>query len=147
MAKFEAVILGFKEEELVRKFYSEEIPEQENNHKKRLKKQIKTQKKLGPKKFKKKIKIESIKYKKQSLTSKFVRFQLSLKPKFTLKLNLKPEKYIQRFFDKISETISNYKELKKEEKRRIQIEQIERERKEKIKLQKEKQQEEIEITK
>jgi hypothetical protein len=37
--------------------------------------------------------------------------------------------------------------LKKEEKRRIQIEQIERERKEKINLQKQKQQEEIEITK
>ena len=118
-----------------------------NNRKKRLKKPIKTRKKLRVKKFKKKLKIEPIKYNKQSLTSKFVRFQLSLKPKFHLKLNLNPEKYIQRFFDKISETISNYKELKKEEKRRIQIEQIERERKEKINLQKQKQQEEIEITK
>ena len=118
-----------------------------NNRKKRLKKPIKTRKKLRVKKFKKKLKIEPIKYNKQSLTSKFVRFQLSLKPKFNLKLNLNPEKYIQRFFDKISETISNYKELKKEEKRRIQIEQIERERKEKINLQKQKQQEEIEITK
>jgi len=118
-----------------------------NNRKKRLKKPIKTRKKLRVKKFKKKVKIEPIKYNKQSLISKFVRFQLSLKPKFTLKLNLNPEKYIQRFFDKISETISNYKELKKEEKRRIQIEQIERERKEKINLQKQKQQEEIEITK
>ena len=118
-----------------------------NNRKKRFKKPIKTRKKLRVKKFKKKLKIEPIKYNKQSLTSKFVRFQLSLKPKFNLKLNLNPEKYIQRFFDKISETISNYKELKKEEKRRIQIEQIERERKEKINLQKQKQQEEIEITK
>ena len=96
-----------------------------NNRKKRFKKPIKTRKKLRVKKLKKEIKIEPIKYNKQSLTSKFVRFQLSLKPKFTLKLNLNPEKYIQRFFDKISETISNYKELKKEEKRRIQIEQIE----------------------
>ena len=118
-----------------------------NNQKKSVKKPIKKRKKLRPKKFEKKVKIVSIKYNKQSLTSKFVRFQLSLKPKFTLKLNLNPEKYIQRFFDKISETISNYKELKKEEKRRIQIEQIERERKEKLNLQKQKQQEEIEITK
>ena len=42
------------------------------------------------------------------------------------------EKSIQSFFDKISETISNYKILKTDEKRRIKIEKIERERKEKI---------------
>ena len=48
------------------------------------------------------------------------------------------EKYIQKFFDKISETISNYKVLKDDEKRRLKIEKIEKEREEKIKIQKQK---------
>ena len=45
-------------------------------------------------------------------------------------------------FDKISETISSYKILKKDEKRRQKIEQIENERKVKIALEKQKKQEE-----
>ena len=52
------------------------------------------------------------------------------------------EKSIQSFFDKISETISNYKILKTDEKRRIKIEKIERERKEKIEEAKKKEEEE-----
>ena len=52
------------------------------------------------------------------------------------------EKRIQSFFDKISETISNYKVLKTDEKRRIKIEKIERERKEKIEEAKKKEEEE-----
>ena len=45
------------------------------------------------------------------------------------------------FFDKISETISSYKVLKRDEKRRIKIEKIERERAEKIELAKQKEEE------
>ena len=67
------------------------------------------------------------KTKNQSLISKIVKFQLSIKSNFDFKINLNPERYIQSFFDKISETISNYKVIKKEEKRRIKIEQIEKE--------------------
>ena len=122
------------------------LKKSKNKPKKKVKKSKKIRKKRQ-KKIKKNIGKDSIRYNKQSLTSKFVRFQLSLKPKFSLKFNLNPERFIQRFFDKISETISNYKELKNEEKRRIEIEQIERDRKEKIDFQKQKQQEEIERTK
>jgi len=59
--------------------------------------------------------------------------QLSLKPQFNFKINLNLEKYIQGFFDKISEFISSYKILKIDEKRRLKLEQIEKERIEKIK--------------
>ena len=87
-----------------------------------------------------------LKTKNQSLISKIVKFQLSIKSNFDFKINLNPERYIQSFFDKISETISNYKVIKKEEKRRIKIEQIEKERIEKIELQKAKQEEVLEKT-
>ena len=87
-----------------------------------------------------------LKTKNQSLISKIVKFQLSIKSNFDFKINLNPERYIQSFFDKISETISNYKVIKKEEKRRIKIEQIEKERIEKIELQKAKQEEALEKT-
>jgi hypothetical protein len=52
------------------------------------------------------------------------------------------EKYIQGFFDKISETISNYKILKSDEKRRLKLEKIENERKAKIAIEKQKKEEE-----
>jgi len=55
-----------------------------------------------------------------------------------LKISFNLEKYFQRFFDKISETISSYKVLKQDEKRRIKIEKIETERKAKIELEKQK---------
>ena len=86
------------------------------------------------------------KTKNQSLISKIVKFQLSIKSNFDFKINLNPERYIQSFFDKISETISNYKVIKREEKRRIKIEQIEKERIEKIEIQKSKQEEVLEKT-
>src|SRR6056300_1930730 len=54
----------------------------------------------------------------EDLISKVVKFQLSLKPKFNFKLSFNLEKYIQSFFDKISETIEKYKTLKKERRRR-----------------------------
>jgi hypothetical protein len=83
----------------------------------------------------------------QSLASRLVRFQLSLKSKFDFKINLSLEKYIQRFFDKIAETISDYQVLKQDEKRRIKLEQIEKERLDRINLEKQKKQEDIEKTK
>ena len=83
----------------------------------------------------------------QSLASRLVRFQLSLKSKFDFKINLSLEKYIQRFFDKIAETISDYQVLKQDEKRRIKLEKIEKERLERINLEKQKKQEDIEKTK
>ena len=69
---------------------------------------------------------------------KLVKFQLSLRPNLNFKINFNLEKYIQKFFDKISETILNYKVLKNDEKRRLKIEKIEKEREEKIKIQKQK---------
>ena len=73
-----------------------------------------------------------------SLVLKLVKFQMALKPEFNFKFNFSLEKYIQGFFDKISETISSYKILKADEKRRIKIEKIENERNEKIELEKQK---------
>ena len=74
---------------------------------------------------------------------KLVKLQLSLKPEFDFKINFNIEKYIQSFFDKISETISNYKIIKYDEKRRLKLEKIESERREKIAIEKEKKEEEI----
>ena len=103
----------------------------------------KKNKKLRPKILKKKTNFITKKVKKESLALKLVKFQLSIKPQFNFKINFNLEKYIQSFFDKISETISDYKILKIDEKRRIKIEKIENERKEKIRLENEKKQEEI----
>ena len=101
------------------------------------------------KKIKKRIKLkqtfsEPVMAKRDSLTSKLVRLQLSLKPKFEFKIDFSLEKYIQRFFDKISETISEYKLFKDQEKRRIKLEKIEKERREKIEFEKQKRLDEIE---
>ena len=72
--------------------------------------------------------------KKDNLVLKLIKFQLSLKSPFDIKLDFSLEKYIQAFFDKISDTISSYKILKKDEKRRIKLEEIEKEREAKIEL-------------
>jgi len=122
---------------------------------KNLRKTIKKRRKISrrkvkkSKKIKKRIKLkqtfyEPVKVKRDSLTSKLVRLQLSLKPKFEFKINFSLEKYIQRFFDKISETISEYKLFKDQEKRRIKLEKIEKERREKIELERQKKLDEIE---
>ena len=86
--------------------------------------------------------IDLKKARKESLILKLVRLQLSLKPQFNLKLNFSLEKYIQRFFDKISESISNYKILKIDEKRRLKLEKIENERRKKIAIEDQKRKEE-----
>ena len=81
------------------------------------------------------------KHKEKSFLLKIINFQNSLKPEFKFRINFNIEKYIQAFFDKISETLSNYKTLKKDEQRRIKLEKQERERQEKLALQHEKQKE------
>ena len=109
--------------------------------------QVKSKKKIKRTKLKKtKIilnKVNTSKAKKDSLVLKLVKLQLSLKPEFNFKINFSLEKYIQGFFDKISETISNYKILKQDEKRRQQIEKIENERKIKLAFEKQKKEEDI----
>ena len=114
--------------------------------KKNIKNKIKKFKKVRPKKLKKikknLIKLKPKKIKNESLTLKFVKLQLSLKPQFNFKINFSLEKYIQGFFDKISETISNYRILKDDEKRKVRLEKIEKERQEKIELENQKKTEE-----
>ena len=117
---------------------------------KKIKKNIKKKKKIFKSKsrkskkkvFRKILKKSKNQYinktQKQSLALKLVRLQLSLKPKFDFKISFNLEKYIQGFFDKISETISNYKILKQDEKRRLKLEKIENERNEKIAIEKQK---------
>ena len=105
-------------------------------------KNVRKKKKRIIKKRKKKVnKLLKINYKdrvkkiqKEDFILKIVKLQLSLKPKFNFKFDFSLEKYIQGFFDKISQIISTYKILKINEKRRIKIEKIENERKVKIQL-------------
>jgi len=86
-------------------------------------------------------KSKSIVSKKPDFLLKVVNFQNSLKPEFKFRLNFGFEKYIQAFFDKIADTISQYKILKKDEARRLKLEKQEKERLEKIETAKEKQKE------
>ena len=119
-----------------------------------LKKKIKKIRKINKKRTKKfkrshKKKIYKVnakelsKIKKDSFALKLVKLQLSLKPEFNFKINFNLEKYIQGFFDRISEIISNYKIIKHDEKRRIKLEKIENERKAKIAFEKQKLDEEV----
>ena len=103
------------------------------------KKEVKKTRKIKSKKIRKILKPKKIP--KDSIVLKLVKLQLSLKPQFEFKINFNLEKYIQGFFDKISETLSSYKILKQDEKRRMKIESIENERKAKIALEKQKQEE------
>ena len=134
-----------------------------NKVRKKKKSKFKTLKKSKIKKFHlnkfirkklKKVKKKNIKYnglkknakiKKsndESLIFKIVKLQLSIKPNLKISFNFNLEKHIQAFFDKISDTISNYKILKEEEKRKLKFEKLEKERLEKIELQKKKKEEE-----
>ena len=104
-------------------------------------------KKKSKRRFKKKIKkiknkLNFNKAKKDSLALRLVKWQLSLKPGFNFRINFSLEKYIQGFFDKISETISNYKVLKQDEKRKLRLEKIENERKVKLAFEKQKKEDE-----
>ena len=61
-----------------------------------------------------------------------------MKPEINFKINFSIEKYIQAFFDKIANTIFEYKTVKRDEARRLKLEQQERERLEKIEFENEK---------
>ena len=111
---------------------------------KKIKKIISNQKKYSKKKTKNKINKVKVKpkvkkLKKQNLILKLINFQNSLKPEINFKINFNIEKYIQAFFDKISNTISEYKTVKKDEARRLILEKQEKERLEKIKIANQKQ--------
>jgi hypothetical protein len=100
-------------------------------------KKIKSKVKSSNKKIRK-IKNKEIP-KKQNFILKIINFQNSLRPQIKFKINLSIEKYIQAFFDKIANTISDYKQTKKDEARRLKLEKLEKERLEKINLENEKQ--------
>ena len=104
-------------------------------------KKIKSKFKIIKSKKSKKIvkKFKSKQPKKSGLILKIINFQNSLKPEIKFKINFSIEKYIQAFFDKISDTILQYKILKKDEARKIKLEKQERERFEKIQIANEKQ--------
>jgi len=127
------------------------FPKKRKKLPKKRKKLSKKRKKIFNNKFKiiKKTKLKNKivylktkKIEKDSLVLKLVKLQLSLRPQFNFKINFNLEKYIQGFFDKISETISSYKILKDDQKRKLKLEQIEKERIKKIELQKRKNEEE-----
>ncbi len=86
-----------------------------------------------------KISKDSKKLKKKNFIVKIINFQNSLN--FDFKFDFNIEKYFQAFFDKISDTIVQYKILKKDEARRLKIEKQQKEREEKIRLSIEKQKE------
>ena len=114
---------------------------------KKLKKaQKKIYSKLKPKKTRIPKKVNKVlknkKPKKENFILKIINFQNYLKPEIKIKINFGLEKYIQTFFDKIANTIGQYKSLKKDESRRLRLEKIERERQEKIEIQIQKQKEE-----
>ena len=109
-------------------------------NKPKIKKKLKKNKFKSYKKVKKSI---TVKIKKEdNFILKLINFQNSLKPEFKIKLNLNFEKYIQGFFDKIANTIDQYRVIKKDEARRIKVEKQENERLEKIKRAEEKQKQE-----
>ena len=114
---------------------------------KKIKSKIKLQNKYKTKKKTTTQKVINKKIpKKQNFILKIINFQNSLKPQINFKINFNVEKYIQAFFDKIANTIFEYKETKKEEARRLKLEKSEKERLEKINLENEKQkQEELKI--
>ena len=125
---------------------------------KKFKSSIKKVKKIKPKfkttqkrvkKIKSKLKSKKIKkvfksrdLKKENFILKIINFQNSLKPKINFRINFSFEKYIQAFFDKIANTIVQYKTVKKDEARRLKLERQEKERLEKIEIENEKQREE-----
>ena len=90
------------------------------------KKKPKSLRKNKSKKLKKNLRKIKIKPK-ETFVSKIVRLQFALKPNFNFNFSINIEKYIQSFFDKIESTITNYKTLRADEKRRIQLEEIKRE--------------------
>jgi len=117
---------------------------------KQSKKKVTKNKAFKSKQTKNKLNKKNFKYiekKKESLISKIVRYQNVIKPKFKIRINFSLEKHIQAFFDKIANTILEYRILKKDDQRKRKLEEIDRIEKEKILIQKQKQQEEALNTK
>ena len=143
MKKKQKKIKRFKKKKNYSKI-SRRLKKNYKKSKKKYKKKIKDYKRIKLKNNKKRSKYSNIKqFHKESLILKIVKFQLSIKPRLYFKINFSLEKYLQQFFDKISETITNYKILKDDEKRRLRLEKIENERKEKIAIEKQKKEDEI----
>ena len=92
----------------------------------------------------KKARVKKVIKKRISLISKIIKFQHSLKSKLNtkIKINFSLEEYIQSFFDKIANTIQEYKILKAENKRKLKLEDAEKKERDRILLQKKKLQEE-----
>ena len=138
-----------KQKKKKKNFKKKKTPYKKNKKSRRVKRIKKRLRRSKNKKIKlKKIKKAKSNFKekialKDTIASKLVKWQMSLKPDLNFKLNFNLEKYIQSFFDKISETISNYKILKLHEKRKLRLEKIENERKAKIILEKQKKEESI----
>ena len=120
------------------KTYQKKKPTQKRVKKIKPKKRFSKSKKLSSKKKVYKFREK----KKESFILKIINFQNSLKPEIKFKINFNFEKYIQSFFDKIANIISQYKIVKKEETRRLKLEKQEKEKSEKIKFEQEKQKEE-----
>ena len=120
------------------KTYQKKKPTQKRVKKIKPKKRFSKSKKLSSKKKVYKFREK----KKESFILKIINFQNSLKPEIKFQINFNFEKYIQSFFDKIANTISQYKIVKKEETRRLKLEKQEKEKSEKIKFEHEKQKEE-----
>ena len=102
-------------------------------------KKIKSKSKSKSKKIKKVFKSRDPKN--ENFILKIINFQNFLKPEINFRISFSLEKYIQAFFDKIANTILEYKTTKKDEARRLKLEKQERERLEKIELENEKQKE------
>ncbi|MDA7830579.1 hypothetical protein N9A57_01190 [Candidatus Pelagibacter sp.] len=85
--------------------------------------------------------------KKATLISRIVTLQNFLKPEFNFRVNFSLEKYIQAFFDGIANKIYEYKIFKVVERRKRQLEEIEKKEKEKLQAQKQKAKENEEQTK
>ena len=120
------------------KTYQKKKPTQKRVKKIKTKKRFSKSKKLSSKKKVYKFREK----KKESFILKIINFQNSLKPEIKFQINFNFEKYIQSFFDKIANTISQYKIVKKEETRRLKLEKQEKEKLEKIKFEHEKHKEE-----
>jgi len=91
-------------------------------------------------KYKKKTKASKVtKPKRRNFILKLINFQNSLKTDINFKINFSIERYIQAFFDKIANSIDQYKVIKKDEARRLKLEKQEKERLEKIEIENEKQ--------
>jgi hypothetical protein len=92
----------------------------------------------------KKARVKKVIKKRISLISKIIKLQHSLKSELNIKIkiNFSLEEYIKSFFDKIANTIEEYKILKAENKRKLKLEDAEKKERDRILLQKKKLQEE-----